>query len=77
MSKTEQIGAAVAAARKRRKMRPSELADAAGVSRSWLSRLERGRFVRVGMLPLRAIARVLGVSVDSLLDPPSSADKAA
>jgi transcriptional regulator with XRE-family HTH domain len=59
-----QLGMALRTIRVKRRMRQCDLAAQAGVSASVVSRLEHGRFGRLSIVTLRAIAAKLGVSLD-------------
>ncbi|TFE01309.1 MULTISPECIES: helix-turn-helix domain-containing protein [Jeotgalibacillus] len=65
------IGDRVKALRKEKKMSLTELADQAGVAKSYISSLERNLQKNPSIQFLEKIAPVLGVSVNSLLDPDS------
>lgn len=60
------FGAAIRAARVRRGWRQSDLAAAAGVSESTVSRLERGHIDTLQVRTVRAIARILDIRVEML-----------
>ena len=60
------FGAALRAARIRRGWRQIDLAKAAKVSPTVVSRLERGRTEEVGLAAIRAVAAVLGIRVELL-----------
>jgi transcriptional regulator with XRE-family HTH domain len=60
-----QVGSAIRAARTKKGLTLNQLAHQAGVDAGNLSRIERG-LQSVGIEPLRAIARALGVTVDTL-----------
>ncbi|WP_419882264.1 helix-turn-helix domain-containing protein [Peribacillus sp. B-H-3] len=61
------IGIRVRSLREKRKMSMTELADKAGVAKSYLSSLERNLQTNPSIQFLEKIAAVLGVPVDSLL----------
>ncbi|AJD90447.1 transcriptional regulator [Jeotgalibacillus malaysiensis] len=65
------IGDRVKALRKEKKMSLTELADQAGVAKSYISSLERNLQKNPSIQFLEKIAPVLGVTVNSLLDPDS------
>ena len=65
----EMIGDRVKALRKEKKMSLSELAEQAGVAKSYVSSLERNLQQNPSIQFLEKIAPVLGVTVNSLLDP--------
>ncbi|WP_404408240.1 helix-turn-helix domain-containing protein [Jeotgalibacillus malaysiensis] len=65
------IGDRVKALRKEKKMSLTELADQAGVAKSYISSLERNLQQNPSIQFLEKIAPVLGVTVNSLLDPDS------
>jgi len=52
-----------------------ELSEAAGVAKSYLSRLERGESLNVGLATLSTVARALGVTVHNLLRRPGAPDE--
>jgi transcriptional regulator with XRE-family HTH domain len=58
------VGAAIRAVRKRRHWRQQDVAERAGVSRSFISVVERGHLDRVALLTIRKIAAVLDIRVD-------------
>lgn len=58
------VGAAFRAVRVRRRWRQSDVAARAGVSRAFVSLLERGHLDRVSLATLRQVARVLDLRVD-------------
>lgn len=58
------VGAAFRAVRVRRRWRQSDVAARAGVSRAFISLLERGHLDRVSLAALRRVARVLDIRVD-------------
>jgi transcriptional regulator with XRE-family HTH domain len=60
----QRFGAAVRAIRIRRGLRQADFAVAAGVSRTTVSRIERGRLEEVGLAAVRAVAGALDVRVD-------------
>lgn len=62
----QQFGAALRAARVKRRMTQRELATLAGVSASSVSRLERGLLETLAVRTIRAIGKVLGVSIELL-----------
>ncbi|KIL48159.1 helix-turn-helix domain-containing protein [Jeotgalibacillus soli] len=66
------IGDRVKSLRKEKKMSLSELAERAGVAKSYLSSLERDLQQNPSIQFLEKIAPVLGVTVNSLLDPDNS-----
>jgi transcriptional regulator with XRE-family HTH domain len=61
------MGTRVRSARERAGHGQRELADAAGIPRTHLSRLEDGRRTRATLEQLNLLARVLGVSLQHLL----------
>ncbi|TFD98119.1 helix-turn-helix domain-containing protein [Jeotgalibacillus salarius] len=63
------IGDRVKSLRKEKKMSLTELADQAGVAKSYISSLERNLQKNPSIQFLEKIAPVLGVTVNSLLDP--------
>jgi transcriptional regulator with XRE-family HTH domain len=63
----QRIGAALRAIRLRRRLRQSDVAERARVSRQLLSSIERGNLDQVSLLKLRALAQVLGARVDVLI----------
>ncbi|PPA68982.1 helix-turn-helix domain-containing protein [Jeotgalibacillus proteolyticus] len=63
------IGDRVKTLRKEKKMSLSELAEQAGVAKSYISSLERNLQQNPSIQFLEKIAPVLGVTVNSLLDP--------
>ncbi|TDL30618.1 helix-turn-helix domain-containing protein [Jeotgalibacillus sp. S-D1] len=63
------IGDRVKTLRKEKKMSLSELAEQAGVAKSYVSSLERNLQQNPSIQFLEKIAPVLGVSVNALLDP--------
>ncbi|MBM7580415.1 helix-turn-helix domain-containing protein [Jeotgalibacillus terrae] len=65
------IGDRVKSLRKEKKMSLTELADQAGVAKSYISSLERNLQKNPSIQFLEKIAPVLGVTVNSLLDPDS------
>ncbi|MDZ5713497.1 MULTISPECIES: helix-turn-helix domain-containing protein [Jeotgalibacillus] len=65
------IGDRVKALRKEKKMSLTELAEQAGVAKSYISSLERNLQKNPSIQFLEKIAPVLGVTVNSLLDPDS------
>jgi transcriptional regulator with XRE-family HTH domain len=58
------VGALFRALRIRRGWRQEDLAERAGVSRSAISRIERGHFGRTSLNTLRAVARALDATID-------------
>ena len=58
------VGAAFRAVRVRRRWRQSDVAARAGVSRAFVSLLERGHLDRVSLATLRQVARTLDIRVD-------------
>ena len=58
------LGRGVRALRQRRGWRQQDLADAAGVSRSVIARIEQGRADRVTLSTLDAITHALGARLD-------------
>jgi transcriptional regulator with XRE-family HTH domain len=60
------VGAALRAARIRRRLRQCDVAAAAGLSESSVSRMERGHFETLSLRAIRAIAAVLEVRVELL-----------
>lgn len=60
------FGHAIRALRIRRRWRQQDLADAAGVSRQLVAKVESGDIERVQIGTLRAIARALGATLDVL-----------
>lgn len=58
-----ELGERIAAARQRAHMTQQDLADAAQVSKVWVSKLERGLVARPGLRKLNQIAQVLGTDV--------------
>ncbi len=60
----QRVGALLRAIRIRRRLRQEDLAAAAGVDRSWVSRIERGHLGDVSTGRLRAIAGVLEVGLE-------------
>ena len=69
----EELGAEVRAERHRRGLTQAELAARAGVSREWLSRLERGA-PRLEADKVLGVLRVLDFSVLSQSEQPTQAD---
>lgn len=59
------LGAAIRSTRQQQKMSQEALADGAGVDRSYMSSIERGK-QNPGVMLMVSIARALGVSVASL-----------
>lgn len=73
----ETVGARIAKLRERRGWTHAELAEKSGLSRSYITLLEGGRYRNPGGPRIRAIATALGVSADYLLtgaDQPIDAD---
>lgn len=62
------LGQVVQDARDERGLTQSALAVAAGVSPSWLGKLEQGRIGEPGLFPILAVLRELRVPVGDLLD---------
>ena len=60
----QRLGALMRAVRIRRRLRQADVAAAAGVDRSWVSRVERGHVRDVSIGRLRAIAGVLEVGLE-------------
>jgi transcriptional regulator with XRE-family HTH domain len=60
----QRLGALLRAVRLRRRLRQGDVAAAAGVDRSWASRIERGHLRDVSTGRLRAIAGVLEVGLE-------------
>ena len=58
------VGAAFRAVRLRRGWRQADVAARAGVSRSFVSLIERGHFDRVALLTVRRVASVLDIRID-------------
>lgn len=54
--------------REERGMNQSELAEASGVNQATISRIESGEMHQLKSDALKRLARVLGVTIDSLLD---------
>jgi transcriptional regulator with XRE-family HTH domain len=65
------LGARVAKARGRRGWDQSELARRAGLSPSYVSRLENAGFTRPSLLKVQAFAAALGCRLADLTDPPA------
>lgn len=63
----EAIGSRLLAGRGERSL--SEVADSAGVAKSYLAKLERGEVGNPGLATLHAIARVLDLTLAELIDP--------
>lgn len=61
------LGHAICALRIRRRWRQQDLADAAGVSRQLVAKVESGDLERVQVATLRAIATALGATLDVLV----------
>jgi transcriptional regulator with XRE-family HTH domain len=61
------LGHGIRALRIRRRWRQQDLADAAGVSRQLIAKVESGDIERVQVGTLRAIARALGATLDVLV----------
>ena len=60
----QRLGTLLRAVRIRRRLRQEDVAAAAGVDRSWVSRIERGHLGEVSIGRLRAIAGVLEVGLE-------------
>jgi transcriptional regulator with XRE-family HTH domain len=60
------LGAAFRAVRIRRQWRQSDVAERAGVSRAFVSLVERGHLDRVSLGTLRTLGRVLEVRIDTI-----------
>jgi len=60
----QRLGAAVRAVRIRRGLRQADLAVAAGVSPTTVSRIERGRLEEVGLSAVRAVGGALDMTID-------------
>jgi transcriptional regulator with XRE-family HTH domain len=58
------VGAAFRAVRKRRRWRQQDVAERAGVSRAFVSLVERGHLDRVSLRTIRRVAAVLDVRID-------------
>lgn len=69
---TDIVGTRIAALRKTRMLSQSQLAQTAGVDRSFLSEIEHGK-ANISISILEKIARALNVSMGSLLDGPADA----
>ena len=65
---TEPIGQRIRRLRQERGLAQDRLAIEARVDQSGLSKLERGKERRMGEVPLRRIAQVLGLTLDELLE---------
>jgi transcriptional regulator with XRE-family HTH domain len=61
------LGARIRILRQQRGMAPASLAQAAGVTRSWLSRLERGLIPEPDVTELQRLAHALTVPLTDLL----------
>ncbi len=67
------LGERVAQRRRRLHLEQADVADRAGLSPAYVSRLERGRIIAPKITDLRSIARALDVTLDDLInDRPSS-----
>ena len=62
------LGERVQLLRQRRELTQQELADQAEVSKMTIIRIEKGKVTNVQLKTLRAIAKVLGVAVETLLE---------
>ena len=62
------LGERVQLLRQRRELTQQELADQAEVSKMTVIRIEKGKVTNVQLKTLRAIAKVLGVMVETLLE---------
>jgi transcriptional regulator with XRE-family HTH domain len=60
----QRVGSALRAVRIRRRLRQADLAQAAGVSRATISRLERGHVAAFKLDTIRAVAKALDMRVD-------------
>ena len=60
----QRVGAAIRLVRTRRGWRQIDLANAAGVSRATVSRIERGHFGSVSLDAIRAVAAALDIRID-------------
>jgi len=60
----QRFGAAIRAIRIRRRLRQVDLAAVAGVTRTTVSKIERGRLEEVGLSAVRAVAAALDIRVD-------------
>lgn len=56
----------LATLRKQKKLTQKELADAAGITRNYISKIENGSGVNVSLNVLSAIAKKLGVKLDDI-----------
>ena len=66
------LGERVQLLRQRRELTQQMLADDAGVSKMTIIRIEKGKVTNVQLKTLRAIAKVLGVAVETLLEEPEA-----
>jgi transcriptional regulator with XRE-family HTH domain len=71
------LGERVQLLRQRRELTQQELADEAAVSKMTILRIEKGKVTNVQLKTLRALAKVLGVAVEALLDEPHETDEHA
>jgi transcriptional regulator with XRE-family HTH domain len=62
-----QLGALIRARRRAAGLTAAEVADAAGLSRSYLSYLETGHFAEIGVEKLSRVLRTLDLSADEVL----------
>ena len=70
---TEELGSRIRALRLARGLTPMHVARAAGVTREWLSRLERGRVPHPHAGTLARVAAALGLTLpDLLMQPPTA-----
>ena len=68
MTTTDELGGRVRAVRQARGLTPMQVARAAGVTRVWLSRLERGRVPHPDTGTLVRLAEAMGLTLSDLLD---------
>ena len=68
----EQLGLRIARIREFKDKSLSAVAEAAGIAKSYLAKLERGEVENPGLRTLNSIARALGVTVADLLKPAES-----
>ena len=64
------LGRRIAAARNARGWSKAELARRAGVAPSYITRVERGEFLRPSIDQIKTISDALGVNVTDLTEPP-------
>jgi HTH-type transcriptional regulator / antitoxin HipB len=69
------LGAALVQARRERGLSQQELAEQAGVSRRWLSSVERGQNLRAEFTLVLQLLRALGTEFTMVDRPPASAEE--